>query len=52
MLKMKRLDWLTLYDQLREEIKKKTSWDKNELLTLMDNLERDMVCKLEKELDE
>lgn len=47
----KRLNWMSLYDQLRVEIEKKNSWGKNEMIKLMDDLERKMVRQLEKELD-
>jgi hypothetical protein len=45
---MKRLDWLTLWDRLRDEIRKgNTSLGKNQLLELMDKLERQMVRESE-----
>ena len=44
-----RLQWLTLWDLLREEIKLKTSWGRNELLDKMNQLERDMVRRAELE---
>jgi hypothetical protein len=47
-----RLNWLTLWDSFREEIRKgKASWGKNEILTKMEQMEREMVRKLEEELD-
>jgi len=42
-----RLQWLTLWDRLREEIQLKTSWGRNELLDKMNQLERDMVRRTE-----
>jgi hypothetical protein len=49
---MKRLNWLTLWDQLRQKIEEgNTNWGKNQLLALMEKLEREMVRELEKELD-
>lgn len=49
---VKRLDWMQLWDDLRVSITKgKVSWGKNEILCHMEEMERDMVRKLEKELD-
>lgn len=46
---MKRLQWLALWDQLREELSKKTSWGRNEIITKMEELERKMIRQLERE---
>lgn len=49
---MKRLDWLTLWDEFRKSIEQgKNSWGKNEILNHMAEMERKMVRKLEKELE-
>lgn len=44
-----RLQWLTLWYRLREEIQLKTSWGRNELIEKMNQLERDMVRRAELE---
>ena len=44
---MSRLQWLELWDHLRVRIEKKNSWGKNEVLSLMDSMERDAIRKLE-----
>lgn len=49
---MTRLDWLTLWDRLRTEIEGgNTSLGKNQILALMDRLEREMVREAEKNRD-
>jgi len=35
-----KINWLKLWDSLRVEIEKKNSWGKNELTSMMDNLEK------------
>lgn len=49
----KRLNWMQLWDDFRESIStgNKTSWGKNEILRHMEDMEREMVRKLEKGLD-
>lgn len=48
----KRLDWMQLWDNFRQSITKgQASWGKNEILRHMEEMERDMVRRLEKELD-
>lgn len=48
----KRLDWMQLWDDFRKSISTgKASWGKNEILRHMEEMEREMVRKLERELD-
>lgn len=42
-----RINWLELWDKLNEELQKKNSWGKNELLDLMNKIEKDAIRKLE-----
>ena len=44
-----RVNWLTCWDNFREKVKTKNSWGKNELLELMEYLERQEVRKAENE---
>lgn len=44
---MSRLEWLTLWDKLRDELQKKNSWGKNEILAVMDDMERKAVREAE-----
>lgn len=44
-----KIDWLKLWDDLNAEIKKKNSWGKNELLSLMDELEKKEIRRIESE---
>lgn len=46
MTEIRRLNWMQLWDDFRE-----TSWGKNEILRHMEDMEREMVRKLEKGLD-
>jgi len=47
---VKRLDWLDLWDTLRTELEKgSTSWGRNQILDLMDKLERQKIRELERE---
>lgn len=42
-----KINWLELWDKLSDEIKKKNSWGKNEVVELMDSLEKKAVRSLE-----
>lgn len=48
---MKQLNWMSLWDELQDKIQAKNSWGKNEIITLMNDLEKKMVRQLEKELN-
>ena len=43
------MNWLGLWDDLREKVLAKNSWGKNELLELMEKLERAEIRRLEQE---
>lgn len=46
---VKRLDWMNLWDRLRNDIKTgNTTWGRNQILELMDRLEREMIRKFER----
>ena len=49
----KRLDWMQLWDDFRKSVTSgsKTSWGKNEILRHMEEMERQMIRNLERELD-
>lgn len=50
---MRRLQWMTLWDQLRNRLETGgTSWGRNQILAEMDKLEREMVRKAEEEDEE
>jgi hypothetical protein len=44
---MTRIQWLRCWDKLRDEIGKKNSWGKKELLDLMNRIEMDEVRQAE-----
>jgi hypothetical protein len=46
---MTRLQWLACWDRLREYLERKNSWGKNEILALMDIIEREETRKAEAE---
>lgn len=48
---MTRLQWLACWDKLRELVStgSQTSFGKNQLLSIMDTIERDMIRVIEKE---
>lgn len=46
---VKRLDWMDLWDKLRNDLKTgNTTWGRNQILDLMDRLEREMIRKFER----
>jgi len=45
---MERLQWMTLWDRFREEVEKgQTSYGKNQIIALMERLEREEVRRVE-----
>lgn len=46
---MGRMNWVSLWDKLMEELGKKNSWGKNEVLDLMKRLEMQEVRRIESE---
>jgi len=44
---MERLQWMSLWDRLRDEFAKKNSWGKNEIIALMDRMEREELRRVE-----
>lgn len=47
----KRLDWMNLWDKLRNDLKTKSKqhWTRAQILDLMDKLEREMIREFERE---
>lgn len=49
---VKRLDWMDLWDKLRNDLKTgNTTWGRNQILDLMDRLEREMIREFERKSD-
>lgn len=50
---MERVQWMSLWDRLRKELETgSTSYGRNQLLALMDRLEREEVRRVEIEIQE
>lgn len=44
---MKRLDWLSCWDELRDKLSERTTWGRTQIIDEMDKIERKKIRELE-----
>ena len=44
-----KMNWMAMWDELTKQISTKNSWGKNEILLLMDQIEKEEIRRIEKD---